>query len=89
MHARLEPGGWFIFSVEELLPDHDGAMHGNGDWALQRQGRYAHAMDYVADGGKRSPTSPSGFWNARRCATRRTSPVAGIFAVLERTRHDG
>jgi predicted TPR repeat methyltransferase len=47
VHARLEPGGWFVFSVERLLPDHDGVIPGNGDWALQRQGRYAHAEHYV------------------------------------------
>ncbi len=33
--------------VEELLPDQDGALQGDGDWALQRQGRYAHDIDYV------------------------------------------
>jgi protein O-GlcNAc transferase len=37
--SRLEPGGWFVFSLEELLPDHDGVVPGDGDWALQRQGR--------------------------------------------------
>ncbi len=47
VHARLEPGGWFVFSVERLLPDHDGQIPGNGNWALQRQGRYAHAEHYV------------------------------------------
>ena len=26
VHPRLQPGGWFIFSVEELLPDHDGMV---------------------------------------------------------------
>lgn len=47
IHDRLEPGGWFIFSVEDLLPDHDGIMAGNGSWALHRLGRYAHTSDYV------------------------------------------
>jgi predicted TPR repeat methyltransferase len=47
VHRRLEPGGWFIFSVEKILPDHDGVVPGNGHWALQRQGRYAHDEDYV------------------------------------------
>ena len=47
VHQRLEPGGWFVFSVERILPDHDGVVPGNGNWALQRQGRYAHAEDYV------------------------------------------
>lgn len=47
VHRRLEPGGWFVFSLEQILPDHDGLIPGNGNWALQRQGRYAHGEDYV------------------------------------------
>lgn len=86
VHARLEPGGWFIFSVEELLPDHDGTVHGNGDWALERMGRYAHSMPYVANA-----IRESGF--KVRTLERQTvrheadAPVAGIFAVLERPQH--
>ena len=34
VHDRLRPGGRFIFSVEELVPDHDGTLRGNGDWAV-------------------------------------------------------
>jgi len=48
VRERLRPGGRFIFSVEELLPDHDGNTLGNGDWALGRLGRHAHAAAYVA-----------------------------------------
>ncbi len=75
VHARLAPGGWLIFSVEERL---DG-----GGWVLQRQGRYAHAMDYVA-----SAVRAAGY--AVRTLERQVlryeanAPVAGIFAVLER-----
>ena len=47
VHQRLEPGGWFVFSVEEMLADHDGIMPGNGKWALERQGRHSHAPNYV------------------------------------------
>ena len=47
VHKCLEPGGWFVFSVEEILADHDGIMPGNGNWALERQGRHAHAPHYV------------------------------------------
>jgi predicted TPR repeat methyltransferase len=88
VHARLEVDGWFVFSAEELLPDKDGTVQGNGGWALQRQGRYAHAMDYVA-----RIACEAGF--AIRRLERQTvryeadAPVAGIFAVLERMRHDG
>lgn len=87
VHARLEPGGWLIFSVEELLPDHDGTLYGNGDWALQRQGRYAHAMNYVAKVVRNLDFTV-------RTLERETlrfeadAPVAGIFAILERPNHD-
>ena len=37
---RLAPDGWFVFSVEAS----DGV-----DWALLRQGRYAHSKAYLAD----------------------------------------
>jgi predicted TPR repeat methyltransferase len=47
VRQRLEPGGWFVFSVEAMLPDHDGVVPGNGNWALHRQGRYTHAESYV------------------------------------------
>ncbi|MGE0222029.1 MAG: tetratricopeptide repeat protein [Acetobacteraceae bacterium] len=88
VHARLEPGGWFAFSLERLLPDHDGVVPGNGHWALLRQGRYAHAADYA-----RETALAAGFavrvmadeivrWEAG-------IPVDGLLMVLERTRHDG
>lgn len=82
VHARLAPGGWFVFSVEELLPDHDGAVPGNGHWALLRQGRYAHAPAYVADMARQA-----GF--AIRLLERQAvrmeanAPVAGLLVVLE------
>jgi predicted TPR repeat methyltransferase len=88
VHARLEPNGWFVFSVEELLPDHDGAVPGNGDWALLRQGRYAHAARYV-----HGIAFQLGFRiNALvREAVRYEAgaPVPGLLVVLERVRHDG
>jgi predicted TPR repeat methyltransferase len=88
VHARLELGGWFIFTVEEALPDHNGVLHAIGDWALQRQGRYVHAVDYVA-----TVARELGF--TVRTLERQTlryeadAPVAGIFVVLERTANDG
>jgi predicted TPR repeat methyltransferase len=87
VHSRLEPGGWFVLSVEELLPDNEGNVHGNGDWALGRMGRYAHSMSYVA-----RAVREAGF--AVRTLERQAvryeadAPVAGLFAVLERVRHD-
>jgi predicted TPR repeat methyltransferase len=88
VHARLEPGGWIMFTVEELLADHHGAMPGKGGWTLHRQGRYAHTMDYVA------AVANDLHFTVRvleRQALRYEAdvPVAGIFAILERTKHDG
>jgi predicted TPR repeat methyltransferase len=87
VRGRLRPGGRFIFSVEELVPDHDGIVPGNGDWALGRQGRYAHAARYVA-----STVDALGF----RCLSleRETlryeagGAVVGLLVVLERPRDD-
>ena len=83
VHGSLEPGGWFIFSLEELLPDHQGVVPGGGEWALQRQGRYAHGIDYVT-----GAACHAGF--VIRGLQRQTlrheadAPVAGFLAVLER-----
>jgi predicted TPR repeat methyltransferase len=82
-HARLEPGGWFLLSLEELQPGYGGV-----GWALHRQGRYAHSIDHLA-----TAASEAGF--AVRLLERETvrceadAPVPGILAVLERTVHDG
>jgi predicted TPR repeat methyltransferase len=83
VHSRLEPGGWFVFTVEELLPDHAGTVHGNGDWALERMGRYAHSISHLANAAR-----DAGFavQTLERQELRREAdkPVAGIFGVLER-----
>ena len=87
VYQRLDANGWFVCSVEELLPDKSGTIHGNGEWALHRQGRYAHALDYVE-----GAAVAAGF--AVRTLERQTlryeanAPVGGIFAVLERA-NDG
>lgn len=87
VHEHLPAGGRFICSVEELLPDHDGNIPGNGDWALGRQGRYAHEASYVTDAAE-----AQGF----RCLSleRETlrfeagGAVGGLILVLERPRDD-
>jgi predicted TPR repeat methyltransferase len=87
VHAALLPNGWFIFSVEEILPDHDGVVPGNGNWALQRQGRYAHAPDYVHE-----TACAAGFRVLRmdRPTIRHEAGAAvpGMLLALERLRHD-
>jgi predicted TPR repeat methyltransferase len=88
VHRRLEPGGWFVFSVERMLPDHDGTMPGNGNWALQRQGRYAHAEHYVYEA-----LCAAGFRVLRldRPVVRQEagSDVPGLLLAVERMHHDG
>jgi predicted TPR repeat methyltransferase len=85
IHQRLDAKGWFAFSVEELLPDRDGTILGNGEWALHRQGRYAHALDYVARVARDAGFTP-------RTLERQTlryeagAPVEGMLAILERAR---
>ena len=87
VRERLTMGGRFLFSVEELLPDHDGAIPGDGDWVLGRQGRYAHSAAYVTRAAERA-----GFRILRldRETLRHEAggPVEGLIAVLERPYDD-
>jgi predicted TPR repeat methyltransferase len=84
---RLRPGGRFIFSLEELLPHHDGDVAGTGDWAPGPLGRHSHSVRYVT-----ATTAAHGF----RCLTldhetlryEAGGPVAGLLVVLERPRDD-
>ena len=89
-HANLAPGGWLVCSVEELLPDRDGVIPGDNDgqWALQRQGRYAHSLAYVRD------TATAAAFEVLRLDRETVryeadSPVAGLLAVLQRVPHVG
>jgi predicted TPR repeat methyltransferase len=88
VHARLRPGGWLILSLEELLPDRDGAIPGNGDWALLRQGRYAHSLTYAA-----RTALAAGFslrtLDREMVRFEADAAVQGMLMVLERTRCDG
>lgn len=88
VHARLEPGGWFVLSVEELLPHHDGTVPGNGDWALLRQGRYAHSRGYLTRMAAAADLTINRL-DPEAVRYEADTPVAGFLAVLERTRHDG
>ena len=87
VHKRLEPGGWFVFSVEKMLADHDGIMPGNGAWALQRQGRYVHAEHYIYEA-----VCDAGFRILRmdRPVIRQEAgaDVPGLLLAVERIRHD-
>jgi predicted TPR repeat methyltransferase/thioredoxin-like negative regulator of GroEL len=80
---HLRPGGRFIFSLEELLPNHDGTVPGNGDRALGRLGRHAHSARYVA-----SAAAAVGFCclalDRETLRYEAGAPVAGLLVVLER-----
>ncbi len=83
---RLAPGGLFLFSAEELLPDADGRLPANlrgGGWALGRQGRYAHTADYLT-----GAAEGAGFTirMLRREIQRfeADAPVDGFLVMLER-----
>jgi predicted TPR repeat methyltransferase len=79
-HARLRPGGLFVFSVESLQSDPLA-------WHLGDSGRYRHGPDYIA-----TAAAQAGFAiHAIRPETLRDedgAQVAGLIVVLERVRHD-
>jgi predicted TPR repeat methyltransferase/thioredoxin-like negative regulator of GroEL len=87
VHQRLEANGWFVFSVEAMLPDHDGIVPGNGNWALHRQGRYTHAEHYVYEA-----VCAAGFRVSRidRPIVRQEAgiDVPGLLLAVERFRDD-
>jgi predicted TPR repeat methyltransferase len=87
IHKRLKPGGWFIFSVEQIRSNHDGTVPGNGRWALERQGRYAHAESYINE-----VIRAVGFRLVQvdRLTIRQEAgaPVPGLLLAVERKIHD-
>jgi predicted TPR repeat methyltransferase len=80
VRERLAPGGWFVFSLEELTPP-------DAAWALHRLGRYAHTAEYV-----QRVLDGTGLRLLRcdRNAMRREggAPVPGLLIVAERPHHD-
>ena len=84
-HARLQPGGKLLFTVEEL---DDSTTDEHRGWRLGRQGRFAHRREYVVQA-----ATAAGF--AIRTAQREVlrteaqADVPGLLFVLERVRHDG
>ncbi len=79
VYPRLLPGALFLCSAEELL----GPNFGNGDWVLGRQGRFAHARDYI----DRAATVAGFKVRAIDAEVQRQdagAPVPGFLIVLER-----
>lgn len=87
IRARLAPGGWFVFSSERLQADRLGAVPGNGDWSLGRQGRYAHSETYLT-----RAAVAAGFVVCRVTPevlrSEADAPVDGLILVLGRCRDD-
>lgn len=83
IYQGLETNGWFIFSTETLLADHQGVVPGNGSWALQRQGRYAHSEDYVCNAARAAQFQ---IVRLERLVLRQEaeSDVQGLLLVIER-----
>ena len=79
VHARLSPGALFVGSAEELVGPH----FGNGDWALGRQGRFAHARDYIARAARAAGFAVRAI-DAEVQRQDAGAPVAGFLIVLER-----
>ncbi len=81
VHEQLAPGGWFVFSLEEL----EGS---DAPWQLHRHGRYAHRPDYV-----RQTLQAVGLnvLSADAIAVRHEAgmPVRGQLVVAERPRQQG
>jgi predicted TPR repeat methyltransferase len=80
-HARLRPGGIFIFSVEALAAPPDG-------WQLAANGRYRHGAGYLA-----AAAQACGFavrsLAAEALRDEDGTSVDGFIVTLERVRHDG
>ena len=85
--GHLRPGGRFIFSLEELLPNQYGIIPGNGDRAPGRLGRHAHSAHYVT-----ATATAHGYRSLAldHAALRYEAggPVTGLLVVLERPRDD-
>jgi predicted TPR repeat methyltransferase len=83
VHTRLEPGGWFLFTVEELPSKPEATEQHERNWLLGATGRYSHSMSYLVQAAKEV-----GFTirTLRREVLRMEvdAPVAGILAVWER-----
>jgi len=84
IYPRLLPGALFVGSAEALV----GPYLGNGDWALGRLGRFAHARDYIARVAGAAGLAVRAI-DAEVQRHDAGAPVAGFLIVLERPRAVG
>jgi predicted TPR repeat methyltransferase len=83
VQQRLTLAGLFAFSVELLQPDANGVVPGNGDWALGRQGRFAHAEHYLLHAAEAAGLAVRHVTlDILRCEA--DAPVLGLIVVLDR-----
>ena len=76
--SRLEPGGWFMFSVEELLPGPRWQRIGRWRLGAAAPGPLRAQLRLCGRTRReRAGFRRSGFWNVRRCASRRTARLPG------------
>ena len=81
VRRRLTAEGLFAFSIELLQPDADGVVPGNGDWALGRRGRFAHAEHYLSRAAEAAGLAVrSAAPEILRCEA--DTPVLGLIVVL-------
>ena len=85
--TALQPGGWFIFSVEEMLPDHDGVCQATGTGRCSDKGVMpTHKITCTKS------ACAAGFRVARmdRPVIRQEAGAAvpGLLLTLERVGHD-
>ena len=87
VHACMQSGGVFIFSVETLLPEEGKAAVVPGNSVLGPLGRYAHAPSYVHAGAERA-----GFrvrkMHPEALREEALEPVQGLIVTLERASAD-
>jgi predicted TPR repeat methyltransferase len=88
--SLLRPGGWLIFSVEEMTAD-TAAVNGEGPavssavagFALLEHGRYAHSASYIERVLGRAGLAPTAMRPAE-LRFERGAPVQGLIAVARR-----
>ena len=83
VHDRLRPGGLFLMSLEERH-DSPGREVPTAGWALERQGRYSHELQYV-EAAARAAGLRVRELDRQTLRQEAGAPVRGLLVVLERS----